>query len=295
MPGLKAIRRRFMSIGNTRQITRAMKLVSAAKLKRAEETAIAARVFLERLETALAAVLSGLPADFRHPLLAEHEEDRTRTRLVVVAGERGLCGAYNTNVFKAVQTGELKADFQGDVVAIGRRTAGTAKRLRWRVERVYEGLPDDITKWPIDKMAQELFEGYRRGDISAVVVYYTRFISGLQQEITRERLVPLDLKALNARLAARSGAAIREGQFRFSPPPAEVLDFLVPLYIKAKLRSAILESKASEHASRMAAMDAATTNADDLIAKLRLFYNRARQSAITRELIDIIGGAEALE
>lgn len=297
MAGLKAIRRRITSIRNTRQITRAMKLVSAAKLKRAEEAAVAGRTFTERLETVLAAALAGLPENFTHPLLTSGESQKvSNRRAVVISGERGLCGAYNTNVIKAVLAQEFHGPLRSDFVAVGRRTVSTAKRLRWTVAENYEGLPEDISKWPIEQIVSSLLQRYQSGASDEIVLYYTRFISGLQQEVRREVLVPISKASFVAKLLKQGGASvIDEKQFGYDPEPTALFTALLPLYLRAKFRGAVLEAKASEHASRMAAMDAATTNADDLTARLQLFYNRARQSAITRELIDIIGGAEALE
>ena len=294
MGGLKEIRRRIGSIKSTRQITRAMKLVSAAKLKRAEEAAIGGRKFAQHLEEAIAAVLAGLPGSFRHPFLKQEEQGQRCAvrRVIVVSGDRGLCGAYNGNVIKGVTAREFSGSAELEFVGVGRRTAANAKRLGWKLVQSQEGLPDDSTKWPVAEMADRLFADFEAGLIGEVAIYYTKFISGLTQQVTREVLLPLDLQGLEDRRDAQPDGL---GKYKYSPEPAKILEQLIPFYIKSKIRTAILESKASEHASRMAAMDSATNNAEDLIARLQLFYNRARQSAITTELIDIIGGAEALE
>lgn len=295
MAGLKEIRRRITSIRNTRQITRAMKLVSAAKLKRAEEAALAGKTFTERLEVALAAVLVGLPRNFSHPFIRSTEERKGERRIIAIAGERGLCGAYNSNVVKALLSQDIETSPRVEVVPIGRRMVSAAKRFVWNSVKTFEGLPDDIRRWPIDALTEELFADFRSGKVGEIVIYYTRFISGLNQKVVRETLLPFNTELLSVNISPAERAHLQKGQFEYSASPEQLFDLLAPLYVKAKIKTAILQSKASEHASRMAAMDSATNNADELIAKLRLFYNRARQSAITKELLDIIGGAEALE
>lgn len=291
MPNLKAIRRRIQSVRNTRQITRAMKLVSTAKLKRAEEAALNGRLFSERLQAAILAVMAALPRGYQHPFIGTPKPGGMR-RVVVITGERGLCGAYNTNVVKAAHAGELDAAVPVEFVTIGRRASSAAKRYGWKLANTIENLPDDINRWPIGEAVTQLLKNYTAGKFSEIVIYYTRFKSVMAQEVTRDLLFPIDPAIL---AAGTNNGAIQAGQFRYHPDPEKIFDLMLPLYVRAKIYEAVLNSKASEHAARMQAMDAATRNADELIQKLTLFYNRARQSAITRDLIDIVGGAEALE
>lgn len=298
MSGLKTIRRRIASVKNTKQITRAMKLVSAAKLRRAQELAETGAAFSSHLDRVVATVLSGVQADFQHPLL-EKRREINKQRFVVISGERGLCGGYNANVIKAVQGNERISLETSEFVCIGRRTVSAARRLGWNIVAEHEQLAEDATKWPIDDIAETLIRDFSSGRCDEVVIYYTRFVSALNQQVTRVPLLPLGSLTPVEEFSRDVAEGHREnsevpGVVGFSPKPEEILRSLIPLLIKTKLYQAGLQAKASEHAARMTAMDAATNNANDLIDKLRLFYNRARQSTITRELIDIIGGAEAI-
>lgn len=286
MSGLKAIRRRIQSVKNTKQITRAMKLVSAAKLRRAQEAAENGRAYSRRLQKLLHDIMADLPDGFSHPLLERREEVRKR-RVVIVGGERGLCGAFNTNTIKAAQAMVRTSAEELDFVMVGRRAKAAAQRFGWPAVAAYEGLPEDAGLWPTAEIAEQLMTDYVKGEIDEVVFVYTTFKSAMSQEVTTEVLLPFTPPP------KVEGELVVQGKILYDPEPKVLLETLIPLLVKTRLMQAGLESKASEHAARMTAMDSATRNADDLIERLRLFYNRARQSAITRELIDIVGGAEA--
>jgi F-type H+-transporting ATPase subunit gamma len=285
---LKIIRRRISSVSNTKQITRAMKLVSAAKLRRAQEGALGGRSYAERLGGVLANVLVDLSPGFRHPLLEFHPQAKKKL-IVYVAGERGLCGSFNSSVFKEIAARESAAERDLDFIPVGKKAVAEARKWGWTVVASFEGLAEDAALWPLDELRQKIIEGFVAGEYTEVVLYYTKFISVVRQEVTKSLLLPLDLKTIET-----GGAKVEEpGVVGYDPRPEELLGKLLPLLLSTKLRQAGLESKASEHAARMRAMDSATRNADELIEKLRLYYNRARQRAITTELIDIVGGAEA--
>lgn len=286
MSGLKAIRRRITSVKNTKQITRAMKLVSAAKLRRAQDAAEGGRSFGERLTGVLDTVTADLPEGFSHPLLEVRQEIRKQC-LLVIAGERGLCGAYNGNIIKAVNAAIRESATPVELVIVGRRGKSAAKRFGWDVVREYEGLPEDVARWPISELCDFLIERFNSGVIDAVTVIYTRFESAMTQTVIAKPLLPF--------VADKTGteSVVVGGKTKYDPAPTAILYGLLPLLVKTQVCQAAFESKASEHGARMTAMDSATRNADELIDKLRLYYNRARQSAITRELIDIVGGAEA--
>lgn len=290
MSGLKTIRRRIASVKNTKQITRAMKLVSAAKLRRAQDAALNGRRFSEELAGVLEAVVRELPPEFEHAVFAGADRPIKRKRAIVIAGERGLCGAYNTNVLKAVQADVLASDVPWEFASIGRRAVASIRKLEWPVVRELEGLSEDASTWPLAEMSTQLLKDYLDGQFDELVVYYTKFVSAMTQQVTVQRLLPIERGVKEAAAEAEQPAAIK-----FDPEPAKLLERSVQMLIRTVLTQAALESKASEHAARMTAMDSATNNADDLISRLRLFYNRARQTAITRELIDIIGGAEAIK
>lgn len=288
MSGLKTIRRRIVSVTNTKQITRAMKLVSAAKLRKAQDAAIGGRAYSNEIGSIVRSLISAAPSDFNSPLTEVRKEIRTR-RIVVISGERGLCGAYNTNIVKAVTSSESDLSAKSsEVVAVGFRSVSAATRLKWNTVGQYQKLPENVALWPIDNISDTLIKDFCDGACDEVVVYFTKFISGMSQKVIREVLLPIGS-------IENDGDAEAEDPIRTDPSAVEMLKSLLPLYVRSRLRQAVLESKASEHAARMTAMDSATSNADDLIGRLRLYYNRARQSSITRELIDIVGGAEAIK
>lgn len=298
MSGLKTIRRRITSVKNTKQITRAMKLVSAAKLKRAQDAALAARRYSNELNLALRSVLENLPADVESPLISVRKEVK-KTLVIVIAGERGLCGAYNTNVIKAVQAAQAEARNALVLLPLGKQAMSAAKRFAWATYDLGATLSsaiatDEISSWPIDLLVQKLTEDFTAGEFDAVKVIYTRFVSTMTQLVSNERVLPFDLSELEQAEVENNSTAAK-AQAKFDPEPLVLLPALLRFALGEKIRQAALESKASEHAARMTAMDSATRNADELISQLRLFYNRARQTAITRELIDIVGGAEAIK
>lgn len=296
-----------------------MKLVSAAKLRKAHEIAWGSRAFLREIEGILAISLPFLPASYSNPLIAQTTplpqeqptSDLPGKKVIVIAGERGLCGAYNTNILKfANREHTHAAGPKPTFVTIGRRASAFARRANWEVSASFESLAEDASLWPIDEILAPILAEFIEGKLSEVVIYYTEFVSALTQQVKCEPLLPLSLASLEAGILD-VGSTERDEQTssysadlelkdrvpycRFYPSAEKVFTMAVPLYLRSKLLQAALESKASEHASRMTAMDSATNNADDLIEKLRLFYNRARQATITRELIDIVGGAEAIK
>lgn len=290
MSGLKIIRRRLTSVKNTKQITRAMKLVSAAKLKRAQDAALGGRKFSERLDEVLYGAVSGLPENFDNPLIQARP---VRKRLYVFfAGERGLCGGYNTNITKAALSSVREnSDIESEFIVIGRRAEASAKRYNWKIRKALVGLPEDPSEWPLNELGSELVSLYENKEIDEVVLLYTKFISAMTLEIRKEKLLPFSLSSKEANSKNKEPEEIKN--FKVEPSAEEVFTSLLPLVLSTKLFQSGYESKACEHAARMTAMDSATRNADELISKLLLFYNRARQRAITTELMDILGGAEA--
>ena len=308
MAGLKEIRRRITSVKNTRQITRAMKLVSAAKLKKAQEAAYAGRQFSAEMKRALLLAMENLPEDFTHPYLkvrAEGSKQASKTtpakrRVIVVGGERGLSGAFNANLLKAVQQQENTAECE--FVLIGKKACSNGRRFFWKPAPSitandpsaigYEGLSEDILSWPVEEIIKSAISGFAEGDVEEVIIYYTKFVSALTQKPTREILLPLDAVTLKEEA---ENAGLENLVAKLEPSAKAVFEYITPIYLRSKLREAGLESRASEHSARMTAMESATNNASDLIDRLKLFYNRARQSAITTELIDIIGGAGAVD
>lgn len=310
MSGLKEIRRRITSVGNTKQITRAMKLVSAAKLKKSQEAALGARDFASRLDRVLEGLGDSLPEDFSHPLLGVREK-QTAQQIVFISGERGLCGGFNVNGVKMLSS-ELKRRFEEnselekiELVTLGRQGFLGANRIlpdfgdKVKIIDSFEGLGEDVSSWPLADLADSCVESFNSGRVDHIDLLFTRFESAVTQTVTVESLLPFSLDLTSGGESEDSGAAKSEEAGvegagpKCDPSADKIVGQLIPVLIQSQLTQASLESKASEHAARMTAMDAATRNASELIEKLKLYYNRARQSAITTELIDIVGGAEA--
>jgi F-type H+-transporting ATPase subunit gamma len=274
-----------------------MKLVSAAKLKKAQDAAFAGRQFRLEIQRALVLAVQNLPEDYSHSFLTAHETQsskagaktvKIKTRVYAVSGERGLCGAFNANLIKAVVAGENVTE--SEMIAVGKKANSAAVRFKWNLTAAFEGLPEDISLWPIEEMVNA---GFKESETAQVVkLYFTQFISTLTQRVTEETLLPFDIERMKKQVSLESS---QNTAVKLDPSAIKVFEYLAPIYLRARLREAALESRASEHAARMTAMDSATNNASDLIDKLQLFYNRARQSAITTELIDIIGGSSAVE
>lgn len=293
MPGLKAIRRRITSIKNTKQITRAMKLVSAAKLRRSQDLALGSRAFSGHLARILASVAgSGNLEGFK--LLEKRKEKKSRI-VVVISADRGLCGGYNTNLLKAVTADSAASGVPTRYILIGRRAVSAGNRAGWEIISRYEGMPDDASLWPIDEITGKLVEEFLEGRADEVVIFYTKFVSAMTQKVHSEIVLPVGCEPVEEADSAADGHG-QSGSSTVATDPGreEIIEQLLPQLLRGKIVQAGLESKASEHAARMTAMDSATSNADDLMAKLQLYYNRARQSSITKDLIDIIGGAEAI-
>ncbi len=316
MPNLKSIRDRIQSVKNTQKITQAMRLVAAAKVRRAQEQVIATRPFADRL----AQVLYGLQSRLRFeeanlPLLKRREIKKVG--LLVISGDRGLCGAYNSNVIRRAETraAELKADgIDYTYVLVGRKATQYFERRNQPIEATFTGLEQIPTAADASQIADTLFSLFLSEEIDKVELIYTRFVSLISSRPVIQTLLPLDPQGLEVpddeifRLTTRGGqfeverekVAIPTGQtfpqdMIFEQDPLQILDALLPLYLNNQLLRAMQESAASELASRMTAMSNASDNAKELIATLTLTYNKARQAAITQEILEVVGGANALE
>lgn len=294
MAGLKEIRRRLKSVKNTKKITSAMKLVAAAKLRKTQEAVVRSRAYTDALKGVLSQLQGG--SEFSHPLL-EARETVKRVRVLVLGASRGLCGGFNTNVNRRVDAlhKEIAAKHPGceiDTVILGKKPAEHYRRIGPTLPDAQENLSDDPTNWPTQQVCQDQEIAFLKGEIDELYVVYTRFRSAISMIATSERLLPLDKEVL-ASANATSGAAV--GVTLFEPNPQRVFDAVVPRIVRAIVRQASFDTKASEHASRMTAMDNATKNASELIHALTLKFNKLRQTGITSQLLDIVGGAEALK
>ena len=295
MAGLREVRNRIKSVKNTKKTTYAMKLVSATKLGKAQEAVELSRDYTNALGALVAQIVQdSKEEDLKHPLL-EQRDKLERIALVVVGGNRGLCGAYNTGVNRAVESFlQENKDKEMDFYAVGRKPAEYFRKCEIDCKQSYEDLGDDPNTWPLADLMASLEDSFIAGEVDAVYVIYTKFYSALSQSAEAIQFLPVSPDALIAESEeAAEGATV--GGVVFEPSPAEVFLSIVPRIVSGKLRQACLDAKASEHGSRMTAMDSATKNASDLIDKLNRKYNKVRQSNITSDILDIIGGAEGLK
>jgi F-type H+-transporting ATPase subunit gamma len=283
MPSLKDLRKRIGSVRSTQQITKAMKVVAAAQLRRAQEAAERARPYAAKLTEMFAAVVGGLSEE-AHPLLARREENRID--LIVLTSDRGLCGGFNANLLRQSEAFQREhGERTTRLMLVGRK--GLDHYRRQRVEPLFERT--GVLKVPALEVARALAEHvttrFAADESDAVYLVYSRFQSAITQVPTVVRLLPVDAPAEDASSV----------DYIFEPPRPELLAKLLPRYIETRLLQALLESIASEFGARMTAMDNATRNASEMIDRLTLSMNRARQSAITTELMEIVSGAEALK
>ena len=285
MPSLKFIRKRISSVKNTQKITKAMKMVSAAKLRRAQERAQSSRPYERQLSGIVTGILQDL--DYQSPLT--EARDGPRIGLVVVSTDRGLCGSLNANLFKKVSQ-YLKENSHKSIelIALGKKARDFFSKRGVKVHSVHLDLMKIGSYEYIESIADGLKTSFESKVFDRIEVFYSEFQSALVQNARHESLLPLPID----NIVGKPGAVL--ANFIMEPTGREMLDRLLPLLVRFKLYRMVIESLASEHAARMAAMDSATRNARDMIDRLTLDMNRARQAAITKELMEIIGGAEAV-
>ena len=288
MANLKDIKRRIGSVQNTQQITSAMRMVSAAKLRRAQEAILAARPYAKKMYATLGEI-GKRQKDAEHPLLQAHEE-QTVMEVVVVTSDRGLCGAFNGNAIKAAERviEERGSAFERIVVSTVGRKASEYYGKRRDIVRTWTGIASVGFSDAIG-IAKHLSERYNAGEIDHAVIVYNEFVSAMTQAPNTDQLLPLSPEEEIAEAGTADAMP-----FEIEPDAAALLNVLVPQALEFSIYRALLENQAGEHAARMTAMESATRNTEDLIKSLTLKYNRARQAAITRELVEIVSGAEAL-
>ncbi|MEB3209966.1 MAG: F0F1 ATP synthase subunit gamma [Leptolyngbyaceae bacterium] len=315
MSNLKAIRDRIKSVKNTKKITEAMRLVAAAKVRRAQEQVTATRPFADRL----AQVLYGLQARLRFedanlPLLESREVKKVA--LLVVTGDRGLCGGYNSNIIRRAENRVKELQAEGidyTYVLVGRKSVQYFQRRECPIDAKFTGLEQVPTADEASKVADELLSLFLSETVDRVELIYTKFVSLVSSRPVVQTLLPLDPQGLEPaddeifRLTTRSGLLDVERQsvqaaeaesfpqdMIFEQDPVQILDALLPLYLNNQLLRALQEAAASELAARMTAMNNASDNASELISSLSLVYNKARQAAITQQILEVVAGAEAL-
>ncbi|MBN1210595.1 MAG: ATP synthase F1 subunit gamma [Myxococcaceae bacterium] len=308
MASLRDIRKRIRSVKNTRQITKAMKMVSAAKLRKAQDAIIAARPYAQMLDQIIADLAArSADEEMAHPLLVARPV--RRAEVVVLTSDRGLAGGFNSNVIRRASRFlyEHRALEKVQFSTVGRKGHDYFRQRGQTIRKDFGGLYQRLSYLSAKGVAEELIASFLNGEVDAVYVVYNEFISAISQRVVLTQMLPLQAfgPASAEPVAAPTGALATPGakagpastlvDFKYEPSRQEVLDRLVPQAVSIKLYRALLESVASEHGARMSAMENATSNATDMISSLSLTYNRTRQAVITKELMEIVSGAEALK
>ena len=286
MASLRDIKSKITSTKKTSQITKAMQMVSASKLNRAEENAKAYVPYMSKIQEVVASIASGT-SDSGHPMLTSRPVKKTA--YLVITADRGLAGAYNSNVIRAVSNAIAERHTSTDeyvIFAIGRMGRDFFLKRGSNVIGEVIGLPDQPAFADIKEIARRAVGMFTDGTYDELYMYYNHFVSAISSEVTEKKVLPL------TDIAVETGTT---ASYEFEPSAEAILEVLLPQYAESLIFGALLDGKASEHASRMTAMKSATDNASDLISNLTLVYNRARQAAITQEITEIVGGAAALE
>jgi F-type H+-transporting ATPase subunit gamma len=289
------IRRRIRSVRNTAKITRAMELVAAAKLKRAQARIEAMRPYADRMLELMAGTARASASVRGLPLLQPHDEEQ-KVAIVPLTGDRGLAGAFNSQILRRALA--LQRELQGEGqqvqwVGVGRRGVGSLRFRRFDLAGEFTGFTDQPRYADAQAIAHRVAELYTEGEVDRVKVVYNAFESPLVQRVTVQDILPLSGELLETSDEEREEDTLR-GDFIFEPEPEQILERLLPVYLETELYRALLESAASEHGARMTAMRNASKNAGDLIDSLTLAMNRARQAEITQEILEVVAGADAL-
>jgi F-type H+-transporting ATPase subunit gamma len=283
MPALIDIRRRIRSVKSTQQITKAMKMVSAAKLRRAQEAMFAARPYARKMMEVLNSMASRATPD-AHPLLQERGHDKVL--LVVITADKGLCGAFNANIIRTA-TRFLADRREGDVAlaVVGRKARDAFRRRAVKVRSERVGVFQALRYETARELARELMEAFTSGEADQVFLVYNEFKSVIQQRLVIDRLLPVERHAISPQAPSLD--------YLYEPEPAGIFATILPKHVEVQVWKALLESQAAEHGARMTSMDAATNNASEMIDRLTLYMNKVRQAAITKEIIEVVSGAGA--
>ncbi|MFM6948013.1 MAG: ATP synthase F1 subunit gamma [Aquirufa sp.] len=292
MASLKEVRNRIVSVNSTQQITKAMKMVSAAKLRRATDAIVQMRPYAKKLAEMIATVSARTESTNENPFSEVREIKRVL--IILVTSDRGLCGAFNTNVGKAAiqviqeKYSELNQNGQVEILTLGKKGAEYMSRRGYKLNTTHTEIYSKLNFTNVKAIGEEVLEAFAKKEFDVVEVIFNEFKNVATQIIRNEQLLPLVEKQDDKKVVASSVDYI------FEPNEEEVINELIPKSIKLSIFRALLESNASEHGARMTAMEKATENAGELIKALKLEYNRSRQAAITKEILEIVGGAEAL-
>lgn len=291
MATLRDIKNRIKGVKNTQQITKAMKMVAAAKLRRAQEAIINARPYAKRIAEMFSNLVTAQDiAD--NPLIAQREK-LGNVAVVVITADRGLCGAFNTNIIREANryiNEEIKEAGAGySIFCIGKKGSDFFSKRDYNVAKIFSDVFSSLNYSSAQKISNELVAGYLKGDFDKIVLIYNEFKSLIQQKIVVEQFLPIPVLSENEKEKSA------ESNYIYEPDQKYIFNYLIPKHLRAQIWRALLESNAAEFASRMTAMDNATTNAKELIRTLNLNYNKARQAAITKEILEIVSGANALK
>lgn len=287
MAGSKEIRAKIKSVENTRKITRAMEMVAAAKMRKAQERMRAARPYADKIRV-VAAHLSRANPEYKHPFLVKRKETRN-VGIIVVTSDKGLCGGLNTNVLRLALNSMKTWEGEGKgilVCAIGNKGLGYMSRIGARIKSNLVGLGDTPHLEKLIGAVKVMLDAYVAGEIDTIHICYNRFVNTMKQEPCVEQLLPLT--------GEKMGTAEGSWDYIYEPDAKEVIDELLVRYIESLVYQGVVENMASEQSARMVAMKAASDNAKSVIGELKLVYNKARQAAITREISEIVGGAAAI-
>ena len=286
MASLRDIRRRIASVKNTQQITKAMKMVAAAKMKKAQDAILAARPYAQKMHLVLSS-LSARTEEDAHPLLRVREEDHVG--ILVLTSDRGLCGGFNSNfsrqALRFLKEQEGKQN-QTTLNVIGKKGRNFFKSREIHMDKVYTDLAGKVNYGEAAVIANEMVDLYKGEELDVIYLIYNEFKSAMTQKVVVEKLLPIEPLEVTEEMNAV--------EYLYEPSEKEVLERILPEYVETQVYRAFLESEASEQGARMTAMDSATNNARDLIHSLTLTLNKARQAQITKEISEIVGGAEAL-
>ncbi|MBI5100108.1 MAG: ATP synthase F1 subunit gamma [Nitrospirae bacterium] len=288
MATLRDIKRRITAVKNTKQITKAMKMVAASKLRKAQTRMIEMRPYADKMNE----VIAGMSGDGEglHPLLVQRP--RKTVEVVILTSDRGLCGAFNTNILKAAEkliAKRKEENFNVSISVVGKKAFDYFKRRNIATRNSWVGISGKMSYSDVQKIANDIIDSYINETIDEVFLVYNKFRSVIAQETQVVRLLPLTASEGTEETTSASTV------FIYEPSRQEIFNQLLPKNIEVQVYRALLESQASEEAARMTAMENATKNADEMISKLTLQYNKARQASITKELMDIVGGVEALK
>jgi len=293
MPTLLDFRRRIRSVKNTQQITRAMKFIAAARLRRAQETAVSLRPYASGIREVLRSAMSRIENPEQFPLLTQRPEEKIL--VLVTAGERGLCGAFNANVLRtAFDFLRGKTGKAVEIIAISKKSRDAFRKRQWKLIGEYIDVTSRAELSKAAEIAAEVMKIYESGAADSVYLVYNEFKNVMTQTLRVEKVLPLDRAELSAVAPQKDAPPPATGElvdYIYEQPAEEIFNRLVPRYVEMQIFRMLAESSAAEHAARMTAMESATSNASDVIDALTLHMNKVRQAAITREIIEVVSGA----